>query len=83
MDLNIFHLDLNIFQPGCGGPAPPAYLHSALMYYHGIVAVGLMEGRLVLVDLNMDEVGESKETTPAGLYFITPVSRDVSRYKTC
>ena len=50
------------------------------MYYHGIVAVGLMEGRLVLVDLNMDE-GESQETAPAGLYFINPNTRDVSRYR--
>ena len=51
---------------GCRGPATSAFLHSALMYYHGIVAVGLMEWMLLLVDLNMDEASESKETSPAG-----------------
>ena len=65
---------------GCGGPATPAFLHSSLLYYHGIVAVGLMEGKILLVDLNMDETVESRETNPAGLFFISSNSRDLARY---
>ena len=45
---------------GSGGPSVPGYLHSALLYYHGIVAVGLLEGRVLVIDLNMDETVESK-----------------------
>ena len=41
----------------------PGYLHSALLYYHGIVAVGLLEGRVLVIDLNMDETVESKVNT--------------------
>ena len=34
-----------------GGPAVPSYLHSALMYFHGMVAVGLLEGKGLLIGL--------------------------------
>ena len=47
----------------------------------GIVAVGLLEGRLLLIDLNMDETAESKELSAAGIYFISPATREVSRYR--
>ena len=32
-----------------GGPAVPNYLHSALMYFHGMVAVGLLEGKVLII----------------------------------
>ena len=32
-----------------GGPSVPSYLHSALMYFHGMVAVGLLEGKVLLI----------------------------------
>ena len=66
---------------GCGGPSTPGYLHSALMYYHGILAVGLLGGKVMLVDLNMDETAESSETSPGGLMYLNPSSRDVARLR--
>ena len=32
-----------------GGPSVPSYIHSALMYFHGIVALGLLEGKVLLI----------------------------------
>jgi len=66
---------------GCGGPATPPYLHPALLYFHGIVAVGMMEGRTMLIDLNMDEAVESSDSSPAGLFFISAQSRDLARLR--
>ena len=66
---------------GCGGPSTPGYLHSALMYYHGILAVGLLGGKVMLVDLNMDEATESTETSPGGLMYLNPSSREVARLR--
>ena len=66
---------------GCGGPSTPGYLHSALMYYHGILAVGLLGGKVMLVDLNMDEATESNETSPGGLMYLNPSSREVARLR--
>ena len=51
---------------GAGGPAVPPYLHPALLYFHGIAAVGLAEGRVLLVDLGLDELGETSDSAPAG-----------------
>ena len=51
---------------GAGGPAAPPYLHPALLYFHGIAAVGLAEGRVLLVDLGLDEPGETSDSAPAG-----------------
>ena len=79
---------------------PPCSL--ALLYYHGLVAVGLGEGRLLLLDLALDEVssyfcfsatldfpldvastypqaGESSDSSPAGVFYIRPGSRDIAR----
>ena len=66
---------------GYGGPAVPPYLNPALLYFHGIVAVGLMEGRTLLLDLNMDETGESSDSAPAGVFFIGTQSHDVARLR--
>ena len=66
---------------GCGGPVTPPYLHPALLYFHGIVAVGMMEGRTMLLDLNMDEAAESNDSSPAGVFFISAQSRDVARLR--
>ena len=66
---------------GCGGPSTPGFLHSALMYYHGILAVGLLGGKVMLVDLNMDEAAESCETSPGGLMYLNPSSREVARLR--
>jgi len=65
----------------CGGPATPPYFHPALLYFHGIVAVGMMEGRTLLLDLNMDESVESSDSNPAGVFFIGSQSRDVARLR--
>ena len=32
-----------------GGPSVPSYIHGALMYFHGIVALGLLEGKVLLI----------------------------------
>ena len=66
---------------GCGGPATPGYLHSALLYYHGILAVGMLGGKVMLVDLNMDDAAESSETSPGGLMYLNPSSREVARLR--
>ena len=65
----------------CGGPATPPYFHPALLYFHGIVAVGMMEGRTLLLDLNMDESVESSDSNPAGVFFIGSQSRDIARLR--
>ena len=68
-----------------GGPSIPPYLHPSLLYYHGIVACGLQEGHLFLLDLALDMQGEGIESSvekPAGLYFISPGSRDPARLRT-
>ena len=65
----------------CGGPATPPYFHPALLYFHGIVAVGMMEGRTLLLDLNMDESVESSDSNPAGVFFIGTQSRDIARLR--
>ena len=51
------------------------------MYEHGILAVGLLGGKVMLVDLNMDEAAESSETSPGGLMYLNPSSRDVARFR--
>ena len=53
-----------------GGPAVPAHLHPALLYFHGIAAVGTAEGRLLLVDLATEETGETSDQAPATLSYI-------------
>ena len=65
-----------------GGPSVPPFLHPALLYYHGLAAVGVSEGRLLLLDLALDEAGESTDSSPAGVFFIRPGSRDVARLRT-
>ena len=42
------------------------------MYYHGILAVGLLGGKVMLVNLNMDEAAESSETSPRRLVYLNP-----------
>ena len=68
-----------------GGPSIPPYLHPSLLYYHGIIACGLQEGHLFLIDLALDMQGEGIESSvekPGGLYFISPGSRDPARLRT-
>ena len=64
-----------------GGPAVPPYLHPALLYYHGCVAAGLAEGRLLLVDLALDDPAESTDSAPAGCFYIQPGSKDLPRLR--
>ena len=51
------------------------------MYEHGILAVGLLGGKVMLVDLNMDEAAESSETSPGGLMYLNPSSREMARLR--
>ena len=69
-----------------GGPSIPPYLHPSLLYYHGIVACGLQEGHLFLLDLALDMQGEGIESTvekPAGLYFISHGPSDEEQNSAC
>lgn len=50
-----------------GGPSVPAHFHPALRYFHGIVGVGTVGGRVLLVDLALDENSETTDSQPASL----------------
>ena len=54
---------------GVGGRPPPAS-YWALMYYHCIVAVGLLGAKVMLVNLNMDDAAESSENSPGRLVYL-------------
>ena len=41
-----------------------------MMYYHGIVAVGLLGAKVMLVNLNMDDAAESSENSPGRLVYL-------------
>jgi hypothetical protein len=59
------------------GTIHPSLPTPRLLYFHGIVTVGMMERRTLLLDLNMTV--ESSDSSPAGVFLIGAQSRDVAR----